>query len=98
MSKLWTSLIPILAALSISMIPTPTGLEPYAWYYFSIFVGVVLALILEPIPAAAVGLLGVVLCASLMLVPAPPEPAQAPPPKAAATSPSKTDPTKPELA
>ena len=98
MSKLWTSLIPILAALSISMIPTPTGLEPYAWYYFSIFVGVVLALILEPIPAAAVGLLGVVLCASLMLVPAPPEPAKAPPPKAAATSPSKTDPTKPELA
>ena len=97
MSKLWTSLIPILAALSISMIPTPTGLEPYAWHYFSIFVGVVLALILEPIPAAAVGLLGVVLCASLMLVPAPPEPAKTPLLKAASTSQSKTEPIKPEL-
>ena len=30
MNKLFTSLIPILAALSISLIPTPTGLEPYA--------------------------------------------------------------------
>lgn len=68
MSKLWKGLIPILAALAIWAIPTPQGLEPYAWQYFSIFVGVVVALILEPIPAAAVGL---GLCASLMLVPAP---------------------------
>ena len=87
MSKLWKSLIPILVALAIWAIPTPTGLEAYAWQYFAIFVGVVVALILEPIPAAAVGLVGVVLCASLMLVPAP-EPPKPPAPKAEAAKPA----------
>ena len=91
MSKLWKGLLPILAALAIWAIPTPQGLEPFAWQYFSIFVGVVVALILEPIPAAAVGLVGVVLCASLMLVPAP-EPPKPPAPKPEA---AKADPTKP---
>jgi L-tartrate/succinate antiporter len=86
-SKLWKSLIPILVALAIWAIPTPTGLEAYAWQYFAIFVGVVVALILEPIPAAAVGLVGVVLCASLMLVPAP-EPPKPPAPKAEAAKPA----------
>ncbi|MBU1041140.1 MAG: anion permease [Proteobacteria bacterium] len=91
MSKLWKGLLPILAALAIWAIPTPQGLEPFAWQYFSIFVGVVVALILEPIPAAAVGLVGVVLCASLMLVPAP-EPPKAPAPKPEA---AKVDAAKP---
>jgi len=86
MSRVWKGLIPILAALAVWAIPTPHGLEPYAWQYFSIFVGVVVALILEPIPAAAVGLVGVVLCASLMLVPAP-EPPKPPAPKADAAKP-----------
>ncbi len=87
MSRLWKGLIPVLAALAVWAIPTPQGLEPYAWQYFSIFVGVVVALILEPIPAAAVGLVGVVLCAALMLVPAPPEPKPAAP-KADAAKPA----------
>ena len=87
MSRVWKGLIPILAALAVWAIPTPHGLEPYAWQYFSIFVGVVVALILEPIPAAAVGLVGVVLCASLMLVPAP-EPPKPPAPKADAAKPA----------
>lgn len=84
MSKLWKGLLPILAALAIWAIPTPQGLEPFAWQYFAIFFGVVVALILEPIPAAAVGLVGVVLCASLLLVPAPPPPKAPAPPKAEA--------------
>lgn len=83
MSRLWKGLVPVLAALAVWAVPTPQGLEPYAWQYFSIFVGVVVALILEPIPAAAVGLVGVVLCASLMLVPAAPEPKPAAPKPAA---------------
>ncbi len=91
MSKLWKGLLPILAALAVWAIPTPQGLEPYAWQYFSIFVGVVVALILEPIPAAAVGLVGVVLCASLMLVPAP----EPPKPPAAKPEAAKVDAAKP---
>lgn len=88
MSKTWKGLLPVLAALAVWLLPTPQGLEPYAWQYFAIFVGVVVALILEPIPAAAVGLVGVVLCASLMLVPAPPEPPKPPAPKADAAKPA----------
>ncbi len=91
MSKLWKSLIPVLAALAVWAVPTPQGLEPFAWQYFSIFVGVVVALILEPIPAAAVGLVGVVLCASLMLVPAP----EPPKPPAAKPEAAKVDAAKP---
>ncbi len=87
MSKTWKGLLPVLAALAVWLLPTPQGLEPYAWQYFAIFVGVVVALILEPIPAAAVGLVGVVLCASLMLVPAP-EPPKPPAPKADAAKPA----------
>jgi len=87
-SKLWKGLIPILVALAIWAIPTPSGLEAYAWQYFAIFVGVVVALILEPIPAAAVGLVGVVLCASLMLVPAPEPPKPPAPPKADVAKPA----------
>jgi len=91
MSKLWKSLIPILVAVAVWAIPTPHGLEPYAWQYFSIFVGVVVALILEPITAAAVGLVGVVLCASLMLVPADPAPSKPQASKASAAVPAKAD-------
>ncbi|HWR04367.1 MAG TPA: DASS family sodium-coupled anion symporter [Humidesulfovibrio sp.] len=87
MSRLWKGLIPVLAALAVWAVPTPQGLEPYAWQYFSIFVGVVVMLILEPIPAAAVGLVGVVLCSALMLVPAAPEPKPAAP-KADAAKPA----------
>jgi len=94
-SKLWKGLIPILVALAIWAIPTPSGLEAYAWQYFAIFVGVVVALILEPIPAAAVGLVGVVLCASLMLVPAPEPPKPPAPPKADAAKPAAKKPPKP---
>lgn len=89
MNKLVKGLIPVLAALAVWAIPTPQGLEAYAWQYFSIFVGVVVALILEPIPAAAVGLVGVVLCASLMLVPMPSEAPKKPDaPKADAAKPA----------
>jgi L-tartrate/succinate antiporter len=49
------------------LIPPPEGLAPYAWYYFAIFAGVVVGLILEPMPAAAIGLIGVVLIAILGL-------------------------------
>jgi hypothetical protein len=34
------------------LLPIPEGLKPNAWYYFALFVAVI-ALILQPIPAAA---------------------------------------------
>ena len=41
-----------------------------AWRFFALFVTVITALILEPIPTAAIGLIGVTLAAALMMVPA----------------------------
>jgi citrate:succinate antiporter/L-tartrate/succinate antiporter len=47
--------------LALALVPVPTGLEWNAWTYFALFAAVVVGLVLEPIPAAAVGLVGVTL-------------------------------------
>lgn len=52
----------------MAMFPTPEGLTPEAWYFLSIFVGVVVGLIVEPVPAALVGLTGVAVVAVLGLI------------------------------
>ena len=39
--------------------PTPPGLPEAAWSYFAIFAAVIAALVLEPIPASATGLVGI---------------------------------------
>ncbi len=51
--------MPIVVALVIALVPAPEGLAPYAWYYFAIFAGVIVALMLEPLPGGAIGLIGV---------------------------------------
>ncbi len=47
--------------------PAPQGLDPGAWYFFAIFIAVIAGLILEPIPPAAVGFVGVFIVAVLGL-------------------------------
>lgn len=83
-----TALAPLIVAGLVWMLPVPAGLEAYAWQYFAIFAGVVVALITEPVPAAMAGLVGVTLAASLNLVPV-----QAPATKPAA--PAKAETAKP---
>jgi citrate:succinate antiporter/L-tartrate/succinate antiporter len=46
----------------------PTGLTMSAWLYFALFVAVILGLVLEPIPAAAIGLIGVAFAAAMRYV------------------------------
>lgn len=70
--KAWRVAVPVLITALLAILPVPDGLTPNAWYYFAIFAGVVAGLILEPIPAAAVGVIGVTLATSLLLVAAPP--------------------------
>jgi anion transporter len=48
--------------------PPPEGLPPNAWRYFALFAAVIAGIITEPIPAAAVGLTGVVIATVLGLV------------------------------
>lgn len=62
------ALIPIIVWIVLMLIPVPQGLQPQAWYYFALFVGVILGVMLEPIPAAAIGIIGVTLATALQLI------------------------------
>ncbi|WP_029458057.1 anion permease [Solidesulfovibrio alcoholivorans] len=66
------ALLPVVVGLFVAALPVPAGLQPYAWQYFAVFAAVVVGLVLEPIPAAAIGVMGVTLAALLRLVPAKP--------------------------
>ncbi len=72
MKNVWKLILPIVVGAVIFLIPTPNGLAPHAWQYFALFVAVITALIIEPFPAAAVGLFGISLGAALNLVPSAP--------------------------
>lgn len=60
--------VPIAAGVLLALIPAPAGLEPHAWHYFAVFVAVILAVITEPVPSAAVGLMGVTFVGVTQLV------------------------------
>jgi L-tartrate/succinate antiporter len=64
----WKFVAPLLVGAGICLLPIPSGLTPNAWYYFALFTAAIIALILEPIPPAAVGLIGVTLAGALFLV------------------------------
>jgi len=72
-ATIWRAAVPVLIAILLAVVPAPEGLAPNAWLYFAVFAGTIVALALEPIPAAAVGVIGVTVAASLLLV-APPAP------------------------
>lgn len=60
--------IPIFILLVVWFIPVPKGLSVDAWHFMAIFLSVIVALVLEPFPAALIGFLGVSLAAVLGLV------------------------------
>lgn len=60
--------IPLLAGLALALIPAPSGLATHAWLYFAVFVTVILGVITEPIPSAAVGFIGVTFIGVTQLV------------------------------
>ncbi|MDO8538996.1 MAG: anion permease [Opitutaceae bacterium] len=55
----WRAMVPMLVAIVIALLPVPAGLAPHAWYYFAVFTSAVAALVLEPLPGGAVGLISV---------------------------------------
>lgn len=67
-SAVWKAVLPLLVGIGIALLPYPQGIGQNAWFYFALFVSVILGLILEPIPSAAIGVIGVTLAAALRLV------------------------------
>jgi L-tartrate/succinate antiporter len=57
----WHAIAPVAIALILALIPVPAGLQSFAWLYFAIFAGVIVGLILEPLPGAAIALVGLTL-------------------------------------
>lgn len=51
------------------LLPTPLGLSDIAWLYTTLFVTVIVTIILEPMPAAYVGLVGIVLACIFQIGP-----------------------------
>ncbi|EFG1064824.1 hypothetical protein BR305_000077 [Escherichia coli] len=46
----WRYLAPLAVIAIIALIPVPAGLESHTWLYFAVFTGVIVGLILEPVP------------------------------------------------
>src|SRR5258707_14282764 len=64
-SRAWKAIARIAVAVVLALLPVPSGLPHHAWYFFSIFVGVIVGLVLEPLPGAAIALIGITLVAVL---------------------------------
>jgi len=72
MQRPFKMLAPVLLGLVVWLLPVPQGLTAAAWAYFALFAAVIVALVLEPIPPALSGLIGVTVAAIFRLVPVTP--------------------------
>ena len=63
--SVWRAIVPIALTILIALCPAPAGLETYAWYCFAIFAGVIMGLVLEPLPSGAMGFVGIAVVATL---------------------------------
>ena len=61
----WRYLAPLVVIAIIAVLPVPTGLESHTWLYFAVFTGVIVGLILEPVPGAVVAMIGISIIAVL---------------------------------
>jgi len=66
--RTWRWLVPVAVGGLLAAIPPPAGLTRAAWHYFALFVAVVAGLVVEPLPAAAVGFMGMAVAAAARLV------------------------------
>lgn len=64
----WKFVVPIVVGVGLCLLPVPQGLQPASWFYFALFAAAVTGLILEPIPAAAIGVISVTVAGVLLLV------------------------------
>src|SRR4030095_9524945 len=74
-SVLIRAIAPFVVGGAVLLVPTPEGLTDDAWHFFALFLATITGVITEPIPGAAIGMLGVCVATALGLVR--PVPAQA---------------------
>ena len=74
-TRVWRCAAPLVVWPAIALLPHPAALSQNAWSYLGLFTAVIVALVLEPIPPAAVGLLGMTLATAFGYVS--PKPAEA---------------------
>lgn len=67
-SDAWRWAVPLGVAVLVLVLPVPPGLTAGAMRYVALFAAVVSALMVEPMPAAAAGFVGMALAAALRLV------------------------------
>jgi L-tartrate/succinate antiporter len=58
------ALAPVMVAVALALAPAPPGLALPAWRLFALFAGVIVGVITEPVPAAVVGLIGLLVAAA----------------------------------
>jgi L-tartrate/succinate antiporter len=63
--RAWRWAVPVALSAAIAILPAPAGLPAHAWRYVAVFAGALAALVLEPIPNAAAGLVGVAVAVAL---------------------------------
>lgn len=61
---MWRAAVPLAGGLVLALLPAPAGLSTPAWLYVAVFAAVILGLVTEPLPAAAVGFIGVTVAAA----------------------------------
>lgn len=61
----WRYLAPLVVSAAIALCPVPSGLEAHAWLFFAVFTGVIVGLVLEPVPGAVVAMTGIAIIAIL---------------------------------
>lgn len=60
-------IVPIAVLFVLWFLPTPQGLSLEGWHFLAIFLAVIIGLVIEPVPAALVGLVGISVVALLGL-------------------------------
>ena len=68
MSQTVKYIIPLAVLVVFWFIPAPEGLSVNAWHFLAIFFAVVVGLVIEPVPAALIGMVGISLTAVLGLM------------------------------
>lgn len=63
MKHSWRFWLPFIVAFFLYLTPIPNGLDANQWHYFAIFAAVIVGLIVESMPVAAVGFIGLTIAA-----------------------------------